>query len=174
MALKTATQVTSGYTQQPFPVAGYHAEIYRLPAGATAAPVAATSISSANPGVVTKATHGLNNGDVVTLSTTGVLPGTLSQNQVYYVANKATNTFELSLTSGGTSINTSSGAGSGTHSYSTADVAVITPARGRFVASVLGGPVVHELASTGTDQTVALRYATTTYDAADVLVLIQE
>lgn len=174
MALKTATQVTSGYAQQPFPVVGYHAEIYRLPAGATVAPVAASSISSANPGVVTKATHGLNNGDVVTLSTTGVLPGTLSQNQVYYVVNKATNTFELSLTSGGASIDTSSRAGSGTHSYSAADAVVITPARGRFVASVFGGPVVHELSSTGTDQTAVLRYAATTYDAADVLVLIQE
>lgn len=174
MALKTATQVTSGYAQQPFPVAGYHAEIYRLPAGATVAPVAATSITSANPGVVNKTAHGLNNGDVVTFTTTGVLPGTLSINQPYYVVNKATDTFEVSLTSGGTAIDTSSAAGSGTHSYSAADVAVITPARGRFVASVLGGPVVHVLNSTGTDQSVALRYATTTYQAADVLVLIQE
>ena len=174
MALKTATQVTSGYAQQPFSVAGYHAEIYRLPAGTTVASVAATSISSANPGVVTKASHGLNNDDVVTLSTTGVLPGTLSVNQLYYVVNKQTNTFELSLTLGGTSIDTSSGAGSGTHSYSAADVVVVTPARGRFVASVLGGPVVHELSAAGTDQSVALRYAATTYDAADVLVLIQE
>lgn len=175
MALKTATRVTSGYAQQPFPVTGYHAEIYRLPAGATAAPVQATSISSANPGVVTKTAHGLNNNDVITLSTTGTLPGTLSQNQVYYVVNKATDTFQLSLTLGGTAINTSGGATpDGTHSYSTADVVTITPNRGRFVASVLGGPVVHELKATGADQTVVLRYAVTTYDAADVLVLIQE
>jgi hypothetical protein len=174
MALKTATQVVSAYTQQPFPVAGYHGEIYRLPAGATAAPVAATSISSANPGVVTKASHGLSNGDVVTFTTTGALPGTLSNNQPYYVVNKATDTFELSLTSTGTSIDTSSAAGSGTHSYSAADVAVIVPPRGRFVASVLGGPVVHVLGSTGTDPSVTLRYAVTTYQSSDVLVLVQE
>ena len=174
MALKTATQVTSAYAQQPFPVAGYHGEVYRLPAGATAAPVAATSISSANPGVVTKTAHGLNNGDVVTFTTTGTLPGTLSINLPYYVVNKATDTFQLSLTSGGAAIDTSSAAGSGTHSYSAADCVYIKPPRGRYVASVIGGPVVHVLQSTGTDEFVTLRYDTTTYQSADILVLVQE
>lgn len=174
MAIKTATQVTTAYAQQPFPVAGYHGEIWRLPAGATAVPVEATSISSANPGVVTKASHGLNNGDVVTFTTTGTLPGTLSINLPYYVVNKATNTFQLSLTSGGAAIDTSSSAGAGAHSYSVADCVYIKPPRGRYVASVIGGPVVQVLQSTGTDEFVTLRYATTTYQSADVIILVQE
>ena len=76
---------------------------------------ALTSISNASPGVVTLNGHGLSNGDRLTLTTTGALPTGLSTGVTYYVVNKATNTFELSLTSGGASINTSS-AGSGTHS----------------------------------------------------------
>jgi hypothetical protein len=76
---------------------------------------ALTSISNASPGVVTLNNHGLSNGDRLTLTTTGALPTGLSTGITYYVVNKTANTFELSLTSGGASINTSS-AGSGTHS----------------------------------------------------------
>jgi hypothetical protein len=76
---------------------------------------ALTSISNASPGVVTLNNHNLSNGDRLTLTTTGALPTGLSTGITYYVVNKTANTFELSLTSGGASINTSS-AGSGTHS----------------------------------------------------------
>lgn len=52
---------------------------------------------------VTDSAHGLNNGDLVILTelvtTTGV-----SINTPYYVVNKATNTFQLSLTAGGAAI----------------------------------------------------------------------
>jgi hypothetical protein len=74
-----------------------------------------TSISNASPGVFTKNSHGLENGDTFVLSTSGALPTGLTAGTVYYVVNKTANTFEASLTAGGASINTSS-AGSGTHS----------------------------------------------------------
>lgn len=92
MATTTATQVTSGYSAQPFSVAGYHAEIWRVPAG------------SAN------------------------------------------------------------------------DTCTITPARGRFVSSVIGGCFQHALGTAGTDSSVVLTYLDTvgSNKFVDVLLLIQE
>ncbi len=92
MAAKTATQVTSGYAAQPFPIAGYHVEIWRVPAGST----------------------------------------------------------------------------------STSDTCTITPARGRFVASVIGGALSNNLTSAGTNTSVTLTYDVTTSGTTDVLVLVQE
>ena len=74
----------------------------------------AATISNASPGVVTSVAHGRLNGDAVVLSTTGALPAGLSVATTYYVVNKANDTFELSATVGGTSINTTD-AGSGVH-----------------------------------------------------------
>src|SRR5881394_2446272 len=48
--------------------------------------------------------HGLVNTDQVRLTTTAVLPSPLVSNQLYYVINSTTNTFKLSLTSGGSAI----------------------------------------------------------------------
>lgn len=72
------------------------------------------TVTIASPGVVTWTAHPLSNNDAVILSTTGALPTGLTAGTVYYVVNKATNTFELSATKGGASINTS-GSQSGTH-----------------------------------------------------------
>lgn len=72
------------------------------------------TITNASPGVVTFNNHGFAANSQIVLTTTGSLPTGLSTGTTYYVRNPATNTFELSLTSGGASINTSS-AGSGTH-----------------------------------------------------------
>lgn len=72
------------------------------------------TITNASPGVVTWTGHELQNNDPVFLTTSGGLPTGLSASTKYYVKNKASNTFELAATAGGTSINTSS-AGSGTH-----------------------------------------------------------
>lgn len=76
---------------------------------------ALTSISNGSPAVFTLNSHGLSNGDQLVLSTTGTLPTGLVVGTVYYVINSAANTFNVSLTSGGTAVNTS-GAGAGTHS----------------------------------------------------------
>ena len=52
-----------------------------------------TSATTANPVVITSATHGLSNGDKVTFEAVG---GMVELNgNVYYVGNKTTNTFEL-------------------------------------------------------------------------------
>lgn len=73
------------------------------------------TISNASPGVVTWNAHGLSNGQTILLYTTVALPSPLTTTQVYYVVNKGTNTFQLSLTSGGAAINTTT-AGIGTQS----------------------------------------------------------
>jgi hypothetical protein len=78
---------------------------------------AAATITIASPAVVTRSAHGLANGSFVYFTTTGALPTGLAVNTGYYVINSATNTFNVSLTLGGTAINTS-GTQSGTHSVS--------------------------------------------------------
>lgn len=72
------------------------------------------TITIASPGVVTYNAHGLNNGDRVVFRTTGALPTGLTAGTTYFVVNRTTNTFEVSATRGGASINTS-GSQSGTH-----------------------------------------------------------
>lgn len=63
---------------------------------------------------VTFASHGLANGTIVTLDTTGALPTGLNNYTPYYVVSSALNTFQLSLTLGGAAINFT-GTQSGTH-----------------------------------------------------------
>lgn len=77
------------------------------------------TVTIASPCVVTKSTHGLTQGDMVRLSTTGALPTGLTNGGEYYVDVIDTNTFYLCsspLCGQGTRINTS-GSQSGTHSY---------------------------------------------------------
>ena len=61
-------------------------------------------------------------------------------------------------------------------SGSTNDTCTITPARGRFVASVLGGGFAHALGTAGTDTSVTLTYLATIGSSkfTDVMLLIQE
>lgn len=75
------------------------------------------TITIASPGVVTWTGHTLVANDPVYFKTTGALPTGLTAGTKYYVRNPATNTFEVSATSGGASINTS-GSQSGTHTAS--------------------------------------------------------
>lgn len=65
----------------------------------------ACSVSVATPGVVSLTAHGYINNDVIVFLA-GTLPTGLSLNTNYFVKNKTNDTFELSLTSGGASINT--------------------------------------------------------------------
>jgi hypothetical protein len=74
----------------------------------------AITVTIASPGVVTWTAHGFSNGQAVVFTTTGALPTGIVANQVYYVVNQATNTFQLSATYNGAAINTS-GSQSGTH-----------------------------------------------------------
>lgn len=59
--------------------------------------------------------HGMLNGQLVKLRTTGTLPTPLGVDTIYYVVEKADDTFKLSLTSGGAAIDITSAAGGGTH-----------------------------------------------------------
>lgn len=75
------------------------------------------TVTSASPGVFTKAAHGLAINDTVILYSTGALYTGLTAGRICYVKTVPTaDTFTLSLTSGGAAINTS-GSQSGTHYY---------------------------------------------------------
>lgn len=76
------------------------------------------TISSGTPAVFTvgSSVDVPANNTQITLKTTGTLPTGLSQNVIYYVINASTTTFNVSLTSGGSAVNTTA-AGSGTHSF---------------------------------------------------------
>lgn len=75
-------------------------------------PQAAAITPIATPAVVTVTTSPLN-GTAVRFATSGSLPTPLSTTTTYYVINRTATTFQVSLTSGGSAINTTSaGAGS--------------------------------------------------------------
>jgi hypothetical protein len=67
---------------------------------------ASVSITVASPAVVTS-TIAVANNTPITLSTSGALPTGLTPGTTYYVINTTGTTFNLSLTSGGSAINTS-------------------------------------------------------------------
>ena|SRR2546430_5421168 len=64
------------------------------------------TVVSVNAGtdIITLTAHGLVNTNQVRLTTTGVLPAPLAENQIYYIVSATTDTFKLSLTSGGSAI----------------------------------------------------------------------
>lgn len=72
------------------------------------------TISNGSPAVITWAGHGKAAGQAISFTTTGALPTGLSVGVTYYVVNPGADSFQVSLTVGGTAVNTSS-AGSGTH-----------------------------------------------------------
>ncbi|HEX5130245.1 MAG TPA: tail fiber protein [Usitatibacter sp.] len=75
---------------------------------------ATATMTIASPCVVTWTGHGLQNNMPVKFTTTGALPTGLTAGRRYWIVNKATDTFQVALTPGGTAINTS-GSQSGTH-----------------------------------------------------------
>ena len=85
--------------------------------------IALTSISNATPAVFSLTAHGLSIGDAIVLSTNGALPTGLTVGTVYYVATTSfgANSFKVSDTLAhalaGTNLVATSGAGSGTHSF---------------------------------------------------------
>lgn len=117
------------------------------------------TISLATPGVFTLNSHGFTNGTAVTLATTGVLPTPLVEDFIYYVVGATTNTFEVSLTLGGSPINTA-GPQSGTQSV-----------RKAVLTYPVFKPVVHTIILTGqqlslsqsADSTAEVNATDTTY-----------
>lgn len=75
------------------------------------------TLTQANPGVFTIASHGLSAGNIVVFTTTGTLPTNVVAGTEYYVISTGltTNEFQISATKGGAAIDTTSGTDSGTH-----------------------------------------------------------
>lgn len=88
------------------------------------------TVTIASPGVVTTAAHGLSDGQVVYLTTTGALPTGITPNTRYFVRDVTATTFRLASTLGGAAINTS-GTQSGTHTAWSADFADIGASYGK-------------------------------------------
>lgn len=99
--------------------ANINTDTYQITADANATLSTTThtvTITNANPGVVTWNTHGLLADAPVFFTTTGALPTNITPFKTYYVlaAGLGSNTFEIGATPGGTAINTTAGAQSGT------------------------------------------------------------
>jgi hypothetical protein len=77
-------------------------------------PTSTVTMSIAAPGVITWSANGLPDGTPVKFTTTGALPTGLTAGTLYYVVNRATNTFQVSETPDGAPI-TTTGSQSGTH-----------------------------------------------------------
>lgn len=75
---------------------------------------------NASTDVCSKTGHNLHNGDPVTVSTSGTVPGGLSAGGTYYIVSATTDTFKLAATPNGTAIDITS-TGSGTHTITVAD-----------------------------------------------------
>lgn len=74
------------------------------------------TVTIATPGVWSSTAHGMQNGNRVSLSTTGALPTGLAVNTIYYLVGVAANTFQLAATWGGAAIATT-GSQSGVHTW---------------------------------------------------------
>ena len=85
------------------------------------------TIALGNPGIITRASHGLQPGYQIVLATTGTLPTGLTAGIEYYVQSDGftANSFRLSTTKRGFAIN-ATGSQSGTHSYTVFGLAQTT------------------------------------------------
>lgn len=84
------------------------------------ATTATFTVDLAIEATITSAAHGLNIGETITLTTTGALPPGLAIATTYYVITSGftANSFQISLTNEGTSVNTSGeGVQSGVHTF---------------------------------------------------------
>lgn len=77
-------------------------------------PSATVTITIASPGVITWGAHNLSNGQVILFSTSGTLPTGIDAGVAYYIVERSTNTFQISITKNGAPIVTT-GSQSGVH-----------------------------------------------------------
>lgn len=77
---------------------------------------AVTFTANAGTDVITANTHGLSDGNILLMTSTGTLPAGLSANTIYYVRDATTNTFKVSTSVGGSAVDITD-TGSGTHSF---------------------------------------------------------
>lgn len=83
------------------------------------------TITVASPAVITVAASPLN-GTAVRFTTDGLLPAPIVETTTYYVINRTATTFQVSLTSGGSAVDTNA-FGSGTHTVTTVSLATTAP-----------------------------------------------
>ena len=127
------------------------------------------TISVASPAIITVAASPLN-GTAVRFTTTSLLPAPIVATTTYYVINRTATTFQVSLTSGGSAVDTNA-FGSGTHTVTTVSLATTAPsgtnntqlATTGFVAAAIGGVPVTltnwSLSETNTAQTATITIA---------------
>lgn len=110
--------------------------------------LSATYTADAGTDVLTSAGHGLSNGQIVRLDSTSFPPGGLSLGTNYYVINKTTDTFQLSLTSGGSAIDITT-AGSGTQTWISNFKTPDLRGRAPFGKDDMGGTAANRITSGG-------------------------
>lgn len=79
--------------------------------------VSSATFTAAVNDTITSTGHGLGNTDTIRLTTSGTLPAGLALATTYYVISATTDTFSVSLTSGGSAVDITD-TGSGTHTWS--------------------------------------------------------
>jgi hypothetical protein len=153
------TQISKDYDSLTGSITGLAVTYYQFPGGADLIACYAVdddvfttygytiTMTIASPCVVTKTSHGLAEGDTITIKTTGALPTGLTVDTVYYLVNVTTNTFELAATENGTSINTS-GTQSGTHKMYLLNPTDVQDTSGYFFAVETEGDVTQSFATT--------------------------
>lgn len=131
------------------------ANAYSLVNGGAVGPHAVTA-TSASPAVFTWTAHGALNGDIVVLGGSAVPTGFVAGTQ-YFVVAKAANTFELSATSGGAAINSSSTGTAVTATYypATGDTSASAAVDLMDSDSVTTDPYIQEFAAGGVTATSA-------------------
>jgi hypothetical protein len=95
------------------------------------------TVTLASPAVFSYTAHGLTAGDKVVFSTTGALPTGLTAGTTYFVlaAGLTANAFEVSLSDGGSAVNTSVSQ-SGTHSLVAEEILLDVNVAGTFTLHV--------------------------------------
>jgi hypothetical protein len=102
VSFSTTGALPTGITaDQPYYVANRTSTTYNL--ASTADIIQSATLAIASPGVVTVASAP-QNGDEVVFATTNTLPTGITAGTVYYVINRASTTFQVAPTSGGTAI----------------------------------------------------------------------
>ena len=122
---------------------------------------ATVTISNASPAVIGWTAHGRVAGEQVDFITGGTLPTGLSQNVAYFVSatGLTANSFQVSATNGGASINTSS-AGSGTFAAETTTFKVAATRNGAAINTSGTQSGVHTVSGYTSDNTATgVRYA---------------
>ncbi|MCK5609643.1 tail fiber protein [Candidatus Pacearchaeota archaeon] len=110
---------------------------------------AGVTFTAAITDIITANAHGKSDDDVLEVDTDGTLPAGLTADTTYYVISSTTNTFKVSLTSGGVAVDITD-TGSGTHSFY--DEFAVPDIRGRFMRAYSNGATIDPDKASRTDR----------------------